>query len=101
MLLTEVTTKWQVRLQTDNLCLFVCPQTTNFRLHIEQTVNGFRKIARVSVFWLKWKHVYIYIYIYTEMELTQNGVCFPGSANDNSNRRLLFQKTCSSIEDAH
>jgi hypothetical protein len=34
-------------------------QTTNFRLHNEQTVNGLRKIAWASVFFFKRQHIYI------------------------------------------
>jgi hypothetical protein len=53
-----------VRLQTDNLCLFLRnqtdKQTINFRVHDEQRAIGTRKIACASVVHLERPHIYIY-----------------------------------------
>ncbi len=61
-----------VHLQTDTFRLSLHKkngQTTNFRLHDEQPVNGLRKIVLFSVFRLIWQHANIninmYIYVYT------------------------------------
>jgi hypothetical protein len=36
---------------------------TNLRLHNERTVNGLKKIAWASVFYLKLQHIHIHLYI--------------------------------------
>jgi hypothetical protein len=56
----------QVRLKTDTFRLFLGKQIDKrkFYLHDEQTVNGFLKIAWVSIFYLKQQHTHIYDYIY-------------------------------------
>jgi hypothetical protein len=65
-----------VRLQMDNFRLILCQQTDKQQTSVctmskRQTVNRLRKIARTSVFCLKWQHKHIYVlqfqYIYSKL----------------------------------
>ncbi len=78
-----------------NVSMSPCPVSMSMSPCSPQTENEtFRKWQLLFVC-CKWKAGTAKFWLFLQME--QNGICFPWSANDKRNRQFLFQQTCPSM----